>query len=110
MLIIAAVPLPYVLRRRGRMGPHYLVAYAAAAVALLHSLLSITRAPMPVLAEAGLWAGSLAAAAVVAQVVLGRDLRGETGQRRRRARTVHFTLMLTLVILVALHVALVLVR
>jgi thiosulfate reductase cytochrome b subunit len=92
------------------MGPHYLVAYAAAAVALFHSLLSITRAPMPVLAEAGLWAGSLAAVAVVAQVLLGRDLRGEQGDRRRRARTVHFCVMLTLVLLVAVHVLLVLVH
>jgi hypothetical protein len=111
IVIVAAIPIPLVLRRRLRrpvrsLGLHYVLGYAAAGLAIAHSILSISRRQVPPAAEVGLWLGSMAALAVVAQVMTGRGLRDVATAARRRLRTIHLVLMGAVLVLVALHVVL----
>lgn len=89
-----------------RLRPHYVLGYAAIALGLAHSVLAITRRPLPPAAEAGLWLGSLAALLLVAQLLLGRGLREPALPGRARARRAHVWLMAAILALVALHAVL----
>jgi hypothetical protein len=82
------------------------LAYAAGAVGIAHSVLSISRAPRPAAAEAGLWMASLAALLLVVQLVLGSRLREPAVAGRPRLRRAHLWLMVAVLGLVALHVLL----
>lgn len=86
--------------------PHYVLGYAAAGLAIAHSVLSISRRQVPPAAEVGLWLGSVAALVIVVQVVTGRGLRDVAAAARGRLRTIHLVLMGAVLVLVALHVAL----
>lgn len=112
-MLIAAIPLPLVLRHRVALPrllvalrPHYVLGYLAAGLAIAHSVLSITRRPVPLGAEIGLWLGSAAALALVVQVITGRGLREAARTARGRLRTFHLVLMIVVLVLIALHVAL----
>lgn len=88
-----------------RLQPHYLLGYAAAAIGIVHSFVSISRAPLPAAAVAGLWLASLALVVLVAQVLVGRALREAARHRDRYAR-IHLLLTGALLLLVAVHAAL----
>jgi hypothetical protein len=114
-LIAAAVPGPllnYLLRRWGRRAPgwlyrwHYGLGTSAAVVAMGHTVVSLTRAQLPLSAEIGLWLASAAAALVVGEVVLGATMRGMGGRELARARRYHLVFMAALVATVALHAVL----
>jgi cytochrome b561 len=93
-------------RRLWRLRPHYVLGYTAAAGALAHSVLSITTRELPPGAQVGLWLASVAAALLVAQVLVGRSLRDPAPAGRARRRTLHLTLLGTVLVLVGLHAAL----
>ncbi|HZU18817.1 MAG TPA: hypothetical protein VFD01_19735 [Candidatus Dormibacteraeota bacterium] len=116
--LACAVPLPLaleLLRRlrrpaaralERRLGLHYRLGGAAAALGVLHGLVSITRAPLPAGAEAGLWLACGAAVALAFAAALGAGLRHLGGAERERARRRHLALFATAVVLGGLHVAL----
>jgi hypothetical protein len=114
-LIAAAIPGPllnYVFRRWRRRAPgwlyrwHYGLGTSAAAVAMVHTVVSLTRTPLPVPAEVGLWLASAAAALVVGEAVLGVTMRGMGGAELVRARRYHLAIMAALVVAVGLHAVL----
>jgi hypothetical protein len=86
--------------------PHYVLGYAGAGVAIAHSIVSITRRPLPPAEEVGLWLGSVAALVLVVQVLAGRGLRDVAMAGRARLRTLHLRLMIAALVLIAIHVAL----
>jgi threonine/homoserine/homoserine lactone efflux protein len=88
-----------------RPGPHYLLGYAATAIGIGHSFLSLSRASLPAPAVAGLWLASLAALLLVAQALVGRALRA-AARKRDRYRRIHLVLTGALLVLIALHAAL----
>jgi hypothetical protein len=115
--IASALPIPLGLaalrrlrlpstRLRRRLGLHYRLGAAAALLGVLHGLVSITRAPLPAPAEAGLWLACAAAVAVVFVALLGTRARDASGGERDAARRRHLALVLAMIVLVGLHVAL----
>lgn len=113
-LIVAALSGPsinFLLRRRHRPTPawlnrHYQLGLAATAVAMLHTLISITRSSFPLLAEVGLVMASTAIGLVAMQAVIGAMMRTMQGSELRRARRYHRAIGPALVIAVGLHVVL----
>src|SRR5579884_2595342 len=89
-----------------RLRPHYRLGGTAAALGVLHGLVSITRAPLPAGAEAGLWLACGAAVALVFAAALGAGLRALGGIERERARRRHLALFVAAVVLGGLHVLL----
>jgi|SRR5579884_1790112 len=116
--LACAVPLPLaldLLRRLGRpaaralerrLGLHYRLGGAAAILGVLHGLTSITRAPLPAGAEAGLWLACAAAAVLVFTAALGTGLRHLNGIERERARRRHLALFAVATVLGGLHAVL----
>lgn len=111
-LIATAVPGPLLsrlLRARGRRPPawlqrwHYGLGTSAAVAAMVHTLVSLTRARLSPSAELGLWLASVAAALVVGEAVLGATMRGTGGAQLARARRYHLAIMVFLVLTVTLH-------
>jgi|SRR5579864_1000140 len=114
-LMLAAISGPsitYLLRRSRRPTPgrlnfwHYRFGLSATAVAMLHTLVSITRSSFPTLAEVGLVMASTAFGLAAMQAVIGATMRSMQGQELRRARRYHLAIVPALVIAVGLHVAL----
>lgn len=85
---------------------HYRLGLIAAAVATLHTFISITRSWFPLLAEVGLVMASAAFGLVAMQALIGATMRSAHGQELRRARRYHLAIAAALVIAVGLHVAL----
>jgi hypothetical protein len=109
-LLVVGVLIPSAgrLLRRRRPGrsfwrSHYRLGWAAAAVAVLHTVVSITRGGVPLAAEIGLWVASVAALLVGAEIVLGWTL---VAARRKRLRRNHLVLTPVIGTLVVLHVIL----
>lgn len=114
-LIVAALSGPsinFLLRRRHRPTPAWLnrshsqLGIAATAVAMMHTLISITRSSFPLLAEVGLVMASTAIGLVAMQAVIGATMRTMQGSELGRARRYHRAIGPALVIAVGLHVVL----
>ncbi|HLH68388.1 MAG TPA: hypothetical protein VKY90_05025 [Candidatus Dormibacteraeota bacterium] len=97
-------PVARVVERRLHL--HYRLGGTAAALGVLHGLLSITRARLPIGAEVGLWLACGAAVALVFTAALGTGLRTLGGIERERARRRHLALFVAAVVLGGLHVLL----
>jgi hypothetical protein len=116
-VLVLTVPLPLSLDllRRLRspvtqrvqrwLGLHYRLGGAAAALGVLHGLLSITRARLPPGAEAGLWLACATAVLLIFTAALGSTLRGLDGLQRQRIRRRHLALFALAAVLGGLHVA-----
>jgi MFS family permease len=112
-LLVAGVLGPWLVRLLGRREPrrpawrwHYRLGWAAAAVAAVHTVVSITRGAAPLPAEVGLWVASAAAVLIGLEVALGRSLLVPRVASRRRLRRDHLLLTEVIVTLVAVHVIL----
>jgi cytochrome b561 len=112
-LLVAGVLVPSAVRLAGRREVrrpvwrwHYRLGWAAAAVAAVHAVVSITRGAVPLSAEIGLWMASAAAVLVGLEAALGRTLRTPRVASRRRLRRDHLVLTQVIGPLVALHVIL----
>jgi uncharacterized membrane protein len=112
-LLVAGVLAPLLVRLLRRREPrrpawrwHYRLGWAAAAVAAVHTVVSITRGAVPVPAEIGLWVASAAAVLIGLEVALGRSLLVPRVVSRRRLRRDHLLLTEVIVTLVAVHVIL----
>ena len=106
---IAAAGLTHVLRRRhgpaaaGWLRSHNGLGAVAATLGVVHGLGSVTRAPLPLGAEVGLWAASAAMVLLVWEAVLGLLLRAPGTPHRDRLRRRHLALMVALVVTVTAH-------
>jgi hypothetical protein len=112
-LLVAGVLIPSGARLLARREPrrpmwrwHYRLGWAAAAVAAVHTVVSITRGAVPLPAEVGLWVASAAAVLVGVEVVLGRTLLAPRVVSRTRLRRDHLVLTPVIGTLVAVHVIL----
>jgi hypothetical protein len=114
-LIAAAIPGPllnHLLRRSRRRAPawlyrwHYGLGASAAVAAVVHTIVSLTRAHLSLPAEVGLWLASVAVALVVGETVLGAAMRGMAGVELGRARRYHLAIMAAVVVAVTLHAVL----
>jgi hypothetical protein len=74
-------------------------------MAVVHSLVSLTRAHLSVTAQLGLWLASAATALVIGEAVIGASMRGMGGTELIRARRYHLAIMVALVVTVTLHAA-----
>ncbi len=105
--------LPFILRRfrltdlvRARvMRIHYVAAFAVAAVVTLHAFAPTTAKFMRSLNAEGLWLATAAWLLILTQLVVGLSLRGTQG-RGPTLRAMHFVIMTSVLVLIALHIAL----
>ena len=111
-LTALAISGPLINRLRARLGLqrvawlnrwHYWLGASAAIAAMLHVLISVTGAQLAFAAEIGLWLGSVAAALIVIEAVLGATMRGMREPDFGRSRRRHLAIMTALVVAVGLH-------
>lgn len=108
-----AVPLNaaagWLLRRWGRgrfvirMRPHYVLGYAALAIAAIH--VALVAGQMGAANPAGIWLATFAFAGLGLQTFAGANLQSP-GAYRTPLRRWHIVLFLTILVLIAAHVAL----
>lgn len=111
-LVVATVPLPYLLRGRllapagwgglsylERLRPHYWIGYTIAGLGFLHAGVAMS-APLPLSRNgyfAGLWLATAVMLLSFGQVMVGRRMRSLRGGERLRLRRLHFWVMVLLV-------------
>ena len=110
LVVAVLAPLVQLVRRprsRRRVGRwHDRLGWVGAGIAAVHSLASITRGAVPVLAEVGLWVAGVAAVLIGLEVLLGCLLRTPRVSSRWRVRRDHVRLAPVVGALVAAHVVL----
>ena len=115
VLCVVVIALPYVLRRRRvksfrpvpylrRLWPHFWVAYAIAALSVLH--VGMVMGAMGRANVAGIWAATVALLLMVLEIVVGLSLREERTAARRPMRRFHFWVMVAFVASLGVHLLL----
>jgi hypothetical protein len=122
LLLLVEAVLPYIVRRialaaaaRGNLGHsrglrqqltlHYWLGYAVLALVFAHTSFLMGPA-MSRSNTVGLWAATLAFLLLIVQVLLGITLRDGFSRNARTIKTAHFTCMITLCGLIAVHLLL----
>ena len=113
LLFLAVAALPLVLQRLhissaakvGVMRWHYTFAFAVVGIALVHAWLPMSARMMRGVEPTGLWLATAALGVLFAQLVLGVVLKS-AGGRPVGIRRLHFALMTSALILIAVHIVL----
>jgi hypothetical protein len=110
-LLAALSPRVMIARRlvgsaRMMRSGHYRLGGAAALAGAAHCLLSVTRAPLPVLQEVGNWASAGAAAVLAMAAFAGLTLREAAPGETRHAKTYHLLAISLAAALGTVHVLL----
>ncbi|HUO92854.1 MAG TPA: hypothetical protein VMU22_08025 [Rhizomicrobium sp.] len=110
--LACASMLPFALRwirpgnaaQIGGMRVHYVLGFAIPAFAMLHSLSTMSR--LQNISATGIWLATFALVALVAQVMLGTELRAPPWGQPRALRRWHLLIMIAATGLIAGHVVL----